>query len=168
MRGEPLAWALREAVTNVLRHSGASHCRVELTRNGRTLRLIVADDGVGPLGTRTEGGLAGLRERLRAAGGDLDVQPGGDGFTLTAWVPDGPEPIRVLLAEDQAMMRGALAVLLNLEDDVSWWRRFGSGTEIVAEALRARPDVALLDIELPGRNGLTPPPTWPASCPSAG
>ena len=86
--GEPLAWALREAVTNVLRHSGASHCRVELTRNDRTLRLIVADDGVGHLGTRTEGGLAGLRERLRAAGGDLDVQPGGDGFTLTAWVPD--------------------------------------------------------------------------------
>ncbi|HVK44423.1 MAG TPA: response regulator transcription factor [Micropruina sp.] len=65
-----------------------------------------------------------------------------------------PEPIRVLLAEDQAMLRGALAVLLNLEDDVIVVAQVGSGTEIVAEALRARPDVALLDIELPGRNGL--------------
>jgi len=65
-----------------------------------------------------------------------------------------PEPIRVLLAEDQAMLRGALTVLLNLEDDVIVVAQVGSGTEIVAEALRARPDVALLDIELPGRNGL--------------
>ncbi|WP_395692422.1 response regulator [Nocardioides sp.] len=62
--------------------------------------------------------------------------------------------IRVLLAEDQAMMRGALAVLLDLEPDVEVVAQVGTGTEIVPAALDARPDVALLDIELPGRSGL--------------
>ena len=86
--GEPLAWALRKAVTNVLRHSGAARCRIEVARDGGVLRLVVADDGVGSDGASDEGGLAGLRRRLQAAGGGLDVGPGKAGFTLTAWVPD--------------------------------------------------------------------------------
>lgn len=52
------------------------------------------------------------------------------------------------------MMRGALAVLLDLEDDLAVVAQVADGTEIVPEALRVRPDVALLDIELPGRSGL--------------
>jgi two-component system response regulator DesR len=62
--------------------------------------------------------------------------------------------IRVLLAEDQAMMRGALAVLLELEDDLEVAAQVADGAEIVPTALDVRPDVALLDIELPGRSGL--------------
>ncbi|WP_329318598.1 response regulator transcription factor [Streptomyces sp. NBC_01262] len=62
--------------------------------------------------------------------------------------------IRVLLAEDQGMMRGALALLLNLEDDIEVVAQTGAGDRIVPEALAVRPDVALLDIELPGRSGL--------------
>ncbi|MET9222450.1 response regulator [Streptomyces sp. NPDC088197] len=61
---------------------------------------------------------------------------------------------RVLLAEDQGMMRGALALLLNLEDDLEVVAQVAAGDRIVAEALEARPDIALLDIELPGRSGL--------------
>lgn len=64
------------------------------------------------------------------------------------------EPIGVLLAEDQAMLRGALAQLLDLEDDLRVVAQVGDGDAIVPEALRTRPDVALLDIELPGRSGL--------------
>ncbi|MFF3253895.1 response regulator [Actinacidiphila glaucinigra] len=62
--------------------------------------------------------------------------------------------IKVLLAEDQGMMRGALSLLLNLEDDIDVVAQVSAGDEIVAAALQARPDVALLDIELPGRSGL--------------
>lgn len=62
--------------------------------------------------------------------------------------------IRVLIAEDQAMMRGALAVLLNLEEDIEVVAEVADGERIVPEALRAAPDVALLDIELPGLSGL--------------
>lgn len=62
--------------------------------------------------------------------------------------------IRVLLAEDQAMMRGALAVLLALEDDLDVVAEVDEGTAIVPTALESRPDVALLDIELPGASGI--------------
>ena len=62
--------------------------------------------------------------------------------------------IRVLLAEDQAMMRGALAVLLDLEDDIEVVAQVADGSQIVPTAAELRPDVALLDIELPGVSGL--------------
>ncbi|AXL93189.1 DNA-binding response regulator [Streptomyces sp. CB09001] len=63
-------------------------------------------------------------------------------------------PVRVLLAEDQGMMRGALALLLGMEDDIEVVAQVAAGDEIVAAALTHRPDVALLDIELPGLSGL--------------
>ncbi|GGR02965.1 response regulator transcription factor [Streptomyces netropsis] len=62
--------------------------------------------------------------------------------------------INVLLAEDQGMMRGALALLLGLEDDIEIVAQVGNGDEILPQALATRPDIALLDIELPGRSGL--------------
>ncbi len=62
--------------------------------------------------------------------------------------------IRVLLAEDQGMMRGALALLLRLEPDIEVVAEVGSGTDVVPTALATWPDVALLDIEMPGCSGL--------------
>ncbi|GAA2661116.1 response regulator transcription factor [Streptomyces vastus] len=62
--------------------------------------------------------------------------------------------IRVLLAEDQGMMRGALALLLGLEEDIEVVAQVAAGDVIVDAALESRPDVALLDIELPGISGL--------------
>lgn len=63
--------------------------------------------------------------------------------------------IRVLLAEDQAMVRGALAALLGLEGDIEVVVEVGRGDDVVSAALTTRPDVALLDIEMPGGDGLT-------------
>jgi len=62
--------------------------------------------------------------------------------------------IRVLLAEDQAMVRGALAALLELEGDILIVAQVGRADEVVEHALASRPDVALLDIEMPGGDGL--------------
>jgi len=62
--------------------------------------------------------------------------------------------IRVLLAEDQAMVRGALASLLGLEPDIEVVAQVSRGDEVVTAALSAHPDVALLDIEMPGTTGL--------------
>jgi two-component system response regulator DesR len=63
--------------------------------------------------------------------------------------------IRVMLAEDQAMVRGAMAALLSLEGDIEVVAEVARGDEIVAAATATRPDVALLDIELPGGDGLS-------------
>ncbi|MGV9555241.1 response regulator [Streptomyces sp. NPDC003401] len=66
-----------------------------------------------------------------------------------------PAPsVRVLLAEDQGMMRGALALLLGLEPDIEVVAQVGTGDAIVDAVLLHRPDIALLDIELPGMSGL--------------
>ncbi|MBB4791511.1 two-component system response regulator DesR [Streptomyces nodosus] len=62
--------------------------------------------------------------------------------------------IRVLLAEDQGMMRGALALLLGMEEDIEVVAQVSAGDAIVDAVLAQRPDVALLDIELPGMSGL--------------
>ncbi len=62
--------------------------------------------------------------------------------------------IRVLIAEDQAMVRGALASLLALEPDVDVVAQVARGDQVVQAARAAEPDVALLDIEMPGATGL--------------
>ena len=62
--------------------------------------------------------------------------------------------IRVLLADDQAMVRGALATVLGLEADMRVVAQVGSGDEVVPAAREHRPDVALLDVQMPGKDGL--------------
>ncbi|RSD23667.1 response regulator transcription factor [Amycolatopsis eburnea] len=62
--------------------------------------------------------------------------------------------IRVLLADDQALVRGALASMLRLEPDIDVVAEVGSGLDVVPAARRTNPDVALLDVQMPGRDGL--------------
>jgi two-component system, NarL family, sensor histidine kinase DesK len=115
-----LAWCLREAVTNVVRHSGASNCWISLTSRSGTMSLTVRDDGKGLAGCasrperdgdavartpaaghrgtggqRADGlsgsGLHGLAERLSAVGGALELRPDlHPGFCLIATVPTTP------------------------------------------------------------------------------
>ena len=73
--------------------------------------------------------------------------------------------IRVLIAEDQAMIREALAALLSFEDDIEVVAQVGRGDEVTAAAKRAHPDVALLDIEMPGMDGLTAAAELRQACP---
>jgi len=96
-----LAWCLREAVTNVIRHSGAKNCFISLSRGDGTLSLQVRDDGRGcpaetPPSTGNDTangngtGLHGMSERLCAVGGSLELRPGPSGFCLVATVPVAP------------------------------------------------------------------------------
>jgi len=85
-RQELFGWAVREGVTNVVRHSGAKRCWITLTPSS----VAVEDDGTGPGGTAVEGaehGLDGLRERASAVGGTVTVgrSPQG-GFALRVTV----------------------------------------------------------------------------------
>ena len=85
-----LGWVVREAVTNVVRHSGASRCEIAVAGGAERVRLTVTDNGTGGDGPvrGTGTGLTGLTERLATAGGSLTagVQPRG-GFSVTAELP---------------------------------------------------------------------------------
>jgi two-component system, NarL family, sensor histidine kinase DesK len=89
-----LAWCLREAVTNVIRHSRARTCRIRLSERAGEMSLEVADDGRGFAGSASGSGLRGMSERLSEAGGHLSLgraetgsANSGRGFRLTATVP---------------------------------------------------------------------------------
>jgi two-component system sensor histidine kinase DesK len=86
-----LAWAVREASTNVIRHSGAKQCTIRLRPGLRELELEVEDDGRGASdGARSGFGLAGLAERAERVRGRIDAaaRPGG-GFRLSVILPEG-------------------------------------------------------------------------------
>ncbi|HVX53921.1 response regulator transcription factor [Nocardioides sp.] len=63
--------------------------------------------------------------------------------------------IKLLLADDQALVRGALSALLGLEPDLEVVAEVGNGADVVAAVLEHRPDVALLDVEMPGLDGIS-------------
>ena len=63
--------------------------------------------------------------------------------------------IRLLLADDQALVRGALSALLGLEPDLEVVAEVGSGDAVLPAVLEHRPDVALLDVEMPGLDGIS-------------
>ncbi|MER6329726.1 sensor histidine kinase [Streptomyces sp. NPDC001034] len=88
-----LGWVVREAVTNVVRHSDANRCEIAVTGTAERVRLTVTDDGTGsPVSRPAPGiggtGLKGLTERLAAAGGSLTAGPAPrGGFTVSAELP---------------------------------------------------------------------------------
>ncbi len=74
--------------------------------------------------------------------------------------------IRILLAEDQAMVRGALIALLRMEDDIEVVAEVSQGDQVLPAALKSQPDVALLDIEMPGSDGISAAQVLHKSLPS--
>ncbi|MFD7504755.1 sensor histidine kinase [Streptomyces sp. NPDC059850] len=96
-----LGWVVREGVTNVVRHSGATRCEIDVRGGIDRVRLVITDNGSG-VGSRAAGesdsggtGLKGLAERLSAAGGSLESGPDGRrGFRLVAELPvDTEDPV---------------------------------------------------------------------------
>ncbi|HYP22104.1 MAG TPA: ATP-binding protein, partial [Actinomycetota bacterium] len=82
---------VQEALTNVIKHSGAGKARVVLTRSGKEVRLEVVDDGRGSRGSPGQGaGLRGMKERVNAYGGRFDASDLAEGgFKVTVTIPVG-------------------------------------------------------------------------------
>jgi two-component system sensor histidine kinase DesK len=90
-----LSLAVREAVTNVIRHARAGHCRIALSHDGTRVTLIVEDDGIG--GDPGEGaGLSGMQARLAEVGGTLE-RDGRTGTRLTLTLPQRRDASRAMV-----------------------------------------------------------------------
>ena len=90
---------VREAVTNVLKHSSASYCVLEMTAGDGLLRLLISNDGSNDAGSaplaaagRTGSGLGNLAARVEAAGGQLSARRNGGEFSLVAEIPLAGQP----------------------------------------------------------------------------
>lgn len=81
---ESAAWVVREGVTNVVRHSKATQCTIEVSQTGGGWLLQISNDGVTEQASGSGSGLSGLAERLLPRGGQLSTKQTGKTFTLTA------------------------------------------------------------------------------------
>ena len=149
---------VQEALTNVSRHAGHACASVHLNYVPDALTVQVNDDGTG-VSTMSAGpglGLVGMRERVSALGGWLHAGPReGGGFQVWSNCPFGHRAvIRVLLADDQALIRSGIRSLLEAEDDIEVVAEAPDGQQAVALAVEHRPDIALIDIQMPAVDGI--------------
>jgi len=160
---------VQEALTNVTKHAAAKEARVRLAYSRDRLTITVTDEGDGATSAATGPnggfGLIGMRERALSVGGRLRTgrRPEG-GFQVTrrtaAATPDpGRRPrlmtISVLLADDQALLRDTFRILIDSSADLEVVAEAGDGGQAIELARAHRPDVVVMDIRMPGTDGLT-------------
>src|SRR5699024_8930445 len=132
-------------------HRGGRRGRADRRRGRGRESAHVRQRAARPAGPRRPGGWDTHRGGRAPGRGASRDEAGG------APVSDGPvsgAPIRLLLADDQALVRGALAALLEMEGDLEVAAQLADGTEVAETVARERVDVALLDIEMPGLDGI--------------
>lgn len=150
----------QESVTNVRRHAhGATRVAVTVTGNAADVQLTVSDDGARTTTSDPPGyGLVGMAERVTLLGGTLTAGPGsGRGWLVRVVLPAPPErdmTVRVLIADDQSIVRAGLATILNDQPDIEVVGQAADGRDGVALARRLRPDVCLFDIRMPYLDGI--------------
>ena len=151
---------LQEGLANVTRHAGPTKVRIDLTRNGDTLCLTMADEGPVPGWRARPGaghGLLGLQERVAALGGELSHSSSPAGFRLVAELPAQSLPmpeIRVVIADDQQLLRQSLVHLLDHQPGIRVVAEAATGVEAVSVTRELAPDVVLMDIRMPQLDGI--------------
>ncbi|WP_459805185.1 sensor histidine kinase [Herbidospora sp. RD11066] len=100
--GDALAWIVREAATNVVRHSGARNCLIELDDKDGRVGLLIRNDGSRRSAKGDGSGLAGLAQRVDRLHGELEAgETGTDGFELRVWLPAVHDQERVITVDSR-------------------------------------------------------------------
>ncbi len=149
---------VQESLTNVTRHAAATTASVLIDYRPEALAVRVDDNGEATVRSApTPGhGLLGMRERVAALGGRLCTEPRSAGRLHRP----GRTPherslvIRVLLVDDQPLIRSGFRALLDLEDDIEVVAEAADGEECLAVVKEQLPDVALIDIQMPVMDGI--------------
>ena len=146
---------VQEALTNALRYAPGATVGVTVAY-GRELRLEVRDDGARrSTATPRPGsghGIVGMRERAALFGGELEAGP--EGARLRRACEASAMTTRVVVADDQALVRAGLKMVLEAEDDIEVVGEAADGEEVLEVARRTQPDVVLMDIRMPVLDGL--------------
>ena len=154
---------VQEALTNVLRHAGPSaRADVSVRYDDRQVTIQVDDDGhpapAPRTSPRTGHGQLGMRERVSVWGGTLQVGPRAGrrlpGDRHPALRAPGETMIRVAVVDDEALVRRGLTVLLRLEPGLDVVGEAEDGAGAIELVRREHPDVVLMDIRMPGTDGL--------------
>ena len=170
----------QEAIANIRRHSGATQVTATLKYGQDSVRVSIADNGVGfdpnaPANGHGHGhfGLTGAHQRAERAGGTFSVESApGQGTTVTVELPvaglrtverptasngHGPVPgvpIRVLLVDDHAVVRQGLRGILEREPCIEVIGEASNASEALEKIRSLRPDVAIVDVQLPDMSGI--------------
>ena len=152
----------QEALTNVARHSGADEAELDLEHGGGLLTLTVSDRGRGMPGGHVAGtGIRGMRERATLVGAHLDDRTRvrrqrlpGQARSRARRPAMTPLKTRVLLADDHALVRRGLRMVLDAEPDLQVVAEAGDGAEAIERGLAPEVELAVLDITMPRTTGL--------------
>ena len=156
-------WIAQEALTNVKRHARARNCSVRIAVEPSTLRLEVADNGDGLTVGSGGIGLHTMQERAAEVSGTCEISDrtgGGDARRRVS--PTATRscyrlmnaPVRILIADDHPLFRAGLRALLDSVADTEVVGEAATGEEAVEMALALAPDVVVMDINMPGLNGI--------------
>ena len=151
---------VQEAVTNVIKHAATDRCRVTVSYVADALDLEITDGGAGPAGPGSGGGPrpdrdAGARRHVRRRAQRRSAPR--RRFPGRRPIPaDGHRgvTIRVLVADDQALVRGSFRILVDTAPDLTSVGEAANGAEAVELARSEKPDLVLMDIRMPGVDGI--------------
>ena len=159
----------QEALNNVAKHARASHVDIVFERIADQWSLIIEDNGIGfdPSSGEVEHrgfGLAGMRERAALVGAELQIEsalvaarpsfPGHPRLQLRPGVLDVSRTLRILVADDHAVVRQGLKLLINSQPDMTVVGEAADGAAVLQQAAAVEPDIVVMDLSMPGMNGL--------------
>jgi len=147
---------LQEALANVARHSKADKVLVSLNSENDNVILVVEDNGIGYDAERiTRGiGLDSMRERLEVVNGELEISSQRNTGYCKGEEVLMAESISVLLVDDHEMVRQGVKAFLTTQPDISVVGAAASGEEAIKLAAQFIPDVILMDLIMPGMDGV--------------